>query len=68
MIDLKQFETAAGWLLVLGGVALGLEGLMNYDLLASLLGFGSTIGRVLDIAIGVAAVLMAYKMLKMGKK
>ena len=68
MISLKQFEKVAGWLLVLGGVTLGLNGLMSYDLLDALLGRGSTLGRVVEIAIGVAAVLMAYKMLNMGKK
>ena len=66
---MKNFETIAGWLLVLGGVSLGLEGLINYELLDSVLGMDSTVERIFDIAIGVAAVMMAYKMLTMmGKK
>ncbi|MBI2032851.1 MAG: DUF378 domain-containing protein [Candidatus Levybacteria bacterium] len=65
---MKSFETLAGWLLVLGGVSLGLDGLMSYPLLDSVLGMDSTVERVVNIAIGVAAVMMAYKMLGMKKK
>lgn len=64
---LKRFETIAGWLLVLGGVTMGLQGLMNFDLLGTLLGSGSTIENVVEIAVGVAAVMMAYKMVGMKK-
>lgn len=64
---MKRFETIAGWLLVLGGVTMGLQGLMNFNLLGALLGSGSTIENVVKIAVGVAAVMMAYKMVGMKK-
>lgn len=67
VIKLKKFETLAGWLLVVGGVTLGLEGLVNYNLLNALLGASSTITRVVEIAIGVSAVMMAYKMIGVKK-
>ncbi len=59
---MKSFETIAGWLLVLGGISIGLEGVVNYDLLGSILGSGSTVKTIVDIAIGVSAVMMGYKM------
>lgn len=67
VIKLKKFETLAGWLLVLGGITLGLVGLVNFNLLNSLLGINSTIERVVEIAIGVSAVMMAYKMIGVKK-
>lgn len=64
---MKKFETLAGWLLVLGGLNMGLEAVMNFNLLGTLLGNGSTIENVVQIAVGVAAVMMAYKMVGMKK-
>lgn len=65
---MKRFESLAGWLLVLGGITLGLDGLLNYALLDSVLGVGSAAVRILNIAIGVAAIMMAYKMANDKKK
>lgn len=67
VIRLKKFETLAGWLLVLGGITLGLQGLIDFDLLGSLLGMGSVLERVVDIAIGVSALMMGYKMVGVKK-
>lgn len=67
VIYIKNLESVAGWLLVLGGLVLGLEALMDYNLLDSLLGSGSLLTRVLNLAIGASAVWMAYGMLN-GKK
>lgn len=61
MINLKGLEPVTTWLLILGGVVLGLEGLANYDLLAGVLGTTSLLTRVVEIAVGVSAVLAAYK-------
>lgn len=64
---MKGLEMVAGWLLVLGGVNMGLVGLLNYDLLASVLGTDMLL-KVVDIAVGASAVLMAYKMVGAKKK
>lgn len=66
---MKNFETLSGWLLVLGGVILGLQGLVNYSLMVAMFGYGTTVERIVYIAVGVSAVMMGYKMLlAMGKK
>ena len=58
----------AGWLLILGGLVLGLQGLLDYDLLGSVLGSGM-LAKLVDIAIGASAVWMLYSMMsKKGKK
>lgn len=59
----------AGWLLVLGGINLGLDALLNLNLLGTVLGTG-TIAQVVNVVIGASAVYMAYNMLtaKKGKK
>lgn len=66
---MKGLPMLAGWLLVLGGINLGLTGLLNYDLLGSVLGMGM-ISKVVNILVGLSAVYMAYNMLgaKKGKK
>ena len=52
----------AGWLLVLGGLSLGLGALMDYSLLGTLLGPGSMLERLVNLAIGASAAWMAYSM------
>lgn len=67
VIYIKNLEVVAGWLLVLGGLDLGLKGLMGYGLVDSLLGGSMLLARVFDLAVGASAVWMAYGMLN-GKK
>jgi uncharacterized membrane protein YuzA (DUF378 family) len=62
---MKELGTLAGWLLVLGGISLGLDGLMRWELLDSVLGDGSMLDRLVDIAIGASALYMAMNMLGM---
>lgn len=68
VVYLKNLEMVAGWLLVLGGLSLGLEALMNYSLLGTLLGEGSMLERLVNLAVGASAVWMAYVMLNTKKR
>lgn len=56
---MKGVTTLAGWLLVLGGLSLGLEALLGYDLLGSVLG-ASVVNQVVGLAIGASALYVAY--------
>lgn len=56
-----------GWLLILGGLVMGVEGLAGMNLLDTMLGPGSVLVRLVQLAVGVSAVMMAYKM-STGKK
>ena len=67
MIVLKNLEMVAGWLLVLGGLVLGLQGLLDYNLLYSVLG-GGMLEKLVDLAIGASALWMAYGMLNAKRK
>lgn len=66
---MRGLPMIAGWLLVLGGINLGLDALLNLNLLGTVLGTG-TIAQVVNVVIGASAVYMAYNMLtaKKGKK
>jgi uncharacterized membrane protein YuzA (DUF378 family) len=68
VIYLKNLEMIAGWLLVLGGVDLGLQGLMGYGLFYMVFGSGMMLERLFDLAVGASAVWMAYSMLNAKKK
>ena len=62
MIYLKNLEMVAGWLLVLGGLELGLQGLMGYGLVYTLFGSEMFLGKLFNLAVGASAVWMAYSM------
>jgi len=48
-----------GWiLLVIGGLNWGLVGAFNYNLVDSIFGEGSTIGRIIYVLVGLAALWM----------
>ncbi len=55
-------------LLIVGGLNWGLVGLMDLDLVATLFGQGSTISRVVYIAVGVSALWGLISLVKMGKR
>lgn len=57
---MKGVTTLAGWLLVLGGLSIGLEALLNYDLLGSVLAAGSVVSQLVGLAIGASALYVAY--------
>ena len=62
---MKKYEKYLLWLLVLGGLLGGYEGLTGTSLVEQTL--GSQLGMVGDVIIGVAAVLVGYSQLS-GKK
>lgn len=65
---MKGLPMIAGWLLIVGGIHLGLAGLLDYRLF-DILGAGSLLERLLNLAIGASALYMAYNMLMTkGKK
>jgi uncharacterized membrane protein YuzA (DUF378 family) len=49
-------------LVIVGGLNWGLIGAFNFNLVDSLLGAGSMLAKVVYIAVGLAAVYMAYGM------
>lgn len=52
-----------GWVLVVGAINWGLVGLLNMNLVESLLGAGSTLTTVVYAVVGLAGVYKAYLML-----
>lgn len=62
MINLKGYGPLVSWLLVLGGLQLGLMGLVSFDLTGTLLGSGSMLERVVLVLVGVAAVLKLMRL------
>jgi uncharacterized membrane protein YuzA (DUF378 family) len=54
-------------LLIIGGLNWGLVGAFDVDLVATLFGPGSTISRVIYIAVGLSALYGLYLMTKMGR-
>jgi uncharacterized membrane protein YuzA (DUF378 family) len=55
-------------LVIVGGLNWGLVGAFNFNLVDTLLGAGSMLAKVVYIAVGLAAVYMAYMMsMKMSK-
>lgn len=59
---MKGYGSLVGWLLVLGGLQLGLMGLVNFDLTGTLLGSGSMLERVVLVLVGVAAVVKLMRL------
>lgn len=62
---MKKYESYLIWLLVIGGLLLGYQGITGEDILENLL--GSQIKMLGNVIIGVAAVLIGYSQLT-GKK
>jgi len=63
---MKEYEKYFVWILVLGGLLLGYQGIAHQDFLVSVL--GSSIGTAVDIIIGVAALVVGYSMVSKKKK
>ncbi len=63
---MKEYEKYFVWLLVVGGLLLGYQGVAHQDFLMSVL--GSSISSAIDIIIGVAALVVGYTMVSKEKK
>lgn len=58
-----KFKTVSKWLVVLGAIEVGLMGVMNFDLIGSLLGSWPMLVKVVYILVGIAGLWGAYAML-----
>jgi len=58
---MKSLDLLAAALLVVGGLNWGLVGLLNFDLVATLLGNMSVLSRVVYIFVGLAAIYQAVQ-------
>lgn len=63
---MKEYEKYFVWLLIVGGLLLGYQGIAHQDFLMSVL--GPSIGSAIDIIIGVAALVVGYSMVSKKKK
>lgn len=63
-----ELKTVSKWLVVLGGLQVGLMGAFNMDLLGSLLGSWPFVLKVLYGLVGAASLWGAYAMLTKKKK
>lgn len=67
MIKLNT-KQLVGWVLVVGALNWGLVGLLNMNLVETILGVGSMLTRVVYIVVGLAGAYKAYIMLTSGYK
>jgi uncharacterized membrane protein YuzA (DUF378 family) len=58
-----KLKTVSKWLVVLGAIEVGLMGVMNFDLIGSLLGSWPMLVKVVYILVGIAGLWGAYAML-----
>lgn len=58
-----KLKTVSKWLVVLGAIEVGLMGVMNFDLIGSLLGSWPLLVKIVYTLIGIAGVWGAYAML-----
>ena len=58
------FEWIALVLLVIGGLNWGLVGALDFDLVATVFGAGSTIGKIVYILVGVSAIYGLFFLFK----
>jgi len=58
-----KLKTVSKWLVVLGAIEVGLAGVINFDLIGSLLGSWPMLVKVVYILVGVAGLWGAYAML-----
>ena len=67
MIKLNT-KQLVGWILVVGALNWGLVGLVNMNLVETVLGAGSMLTKVVYIAVGLAGAYKGYMMLTGGYK
>ena len=58
-----KLKTVSKWLVVLGAIEVGLMGVMNFDLIGSLLGSWPMLVKIVYTLIGIAGLWGAYAML-----
>ncbi len=58
-----KLKTVSKWLVILGAIEVGLMGVMNFDLVGSLLGSWPMLVKIVYILIGVAGLWGTYAML-----
>ena len=58
-----KLKTVSKWLVVLGAIEVGLMGVMNFDLIGSLLGSWPLLVKIVYILVGAAGLWGAYAML-----
>jgi len=64
---MKQYKPVLIWLLIIGGLLWGYEGVTGTNLLMSIL--GASVASIVEIIVGIAALVLAYIKLTMkGKK
>lgn len=68
MQKLTTVDIIAVVLVVIGGVNLGLVGLFNLDVVATILGVGTILSRIVYILVGVAAVYLGVISMKLERK
>lgn len=67
VIRMKQYKPVLIWLLIIGGLLWGYEGVTGTNLLMSIL--GASVASIVEIIVGIAALVLAYIKLTMkGKK
>ncbi len=64
---LSMLEMIAMILMIIGGLNWGLVGIMDVDLVASILGAGSLLSRIVYVLVGLSAIYVAITMPKMRK-
>ena len=55
---MKEYKPYLVWILIVGGLLWGYEGLLGTNLLVTVL--GASVASIVEIIVGVAAVLLAY--------
>jgi uncharacterized membrane protein YuzA (DUF378 family) len=65
---MKTLDILAAILLVVGGLNWGLVGLLNFDLVAALLGAGSLLAKAVYTLVGLAAVYQALSLRAIQKR
>lgn len=57
---MSTVKTVAGWLVILGGLAWGIEGLTDRDIFEMIAGKNNIIEVVIDVLIGLSALLVGF--------
>jgi hypothetical protein len=58
-----KLKTVSKWLVILGAIEVGLMGVMNFDLIGSLLGSWPMLVKIVYTLVGIAGLWGAYAML-----
>lgn len=61
-MKMSSLDTVAMWLVVVGALNWGLVGLMDLNLVSSLLGAGSLLEKVVYLLVGLSALMTLWKM------